>query len=152
MCRFRSHRHDVEIVREQDYARFAAAARRGTVQEHGLAQGVREVRSDAGDQRGLGVAESERMVFAVQAQITPALRARDQRRPQFVPQSQRPHDLAIPLAGEPVGVRHAVQRGDMLPRNRQCRRPVHVFAAELVVEEQRRRRAQRLLRVRTGEQ
>src|SRR5437764_545299 len=69
--------------------------------EQGQTEGVRDVRREAGDHSGLLPAEPERPVRAVQAEVPPAFRARDERGSQLVTEPGRSHDLAIPLAVAP---------------------------------------------------
>ena len=122
------------------------------MQQHGLAQPVGEVRGQAGDQVGLGPGEAEWAVLAVQAQVAPALRAGDQRGAQLVAEAEAAQNFAVAGARRPVAAGRVVQRSDVRPRAGQRGEPVHVLAAELVVQEQRHRGAERVLGVCAGEQ
>ena len=81
--------HELHSLVEQYDARPALAIRDGSVQQDGLAQGVRDVRRQAADQVDLGGGEAKRAVLAVQAQVAPAVAADDQGRAQLVAEPDR---------------------------------------------------------------
>ena len=124
----------------------------GPVQQDGLAQGVRDVRGEAADQVGLGGGEAERAVLAVQAQVAPAVAADDQRGAQLVAEPDRAHDVAVARARAPRAAGGGVQRPHVPGRAHQLGEGVDVVPAQLVVEEQRGHRDERVLAVRAGEQ
>ena len=144
--------HQLHPFVEQHDARTALASADRPVQQHGLPQCVRDVRGDAADHVGLGGAEAERAVLAVQAEVAPAVAADDQRGAQLVAEPGRSHDVAVARARAPRAAGGGVQRPDVPGRPHQLGERVDVVPAQLVVEEQRGHRDERVLAVGAGEQ
>ena len=144
--------HQLHPFVEEHHARTALFVGHRPVQQHGLAQGVRDVRGDPADDLGLGGGEAERAVLAVQAQVAPAVAADDQRGAQLVAEPDRTHDVAVARARAPRAAGGGVQRPDVPGRAHQLGERVDVVPAQLVVEEQGRHRDQRVFAVRAGEQ
>jgi hypothetical protein len=123
-----------------------------TVQQDGLAQRMRDLWGEAAEQVGLRVGEAEPAVNAVQAQVAPAVAAVDEGRAQLVAEPGRSHDVAVARAGHPRAAGGGVQRPHVPRGAHELGERVDVPAAELVVQEHRRHRDQRVLAVRAGEE
>ena len=85
MLRLRSDSHQAQVIVEQHDARLVSGAGRGTMQQDGLAERMRQLGDKACDERGLRRGEAKRVIGAMQTQVAPALRVGDQGCAQLVP-------------------------------------------------------------------
>jgi hypothetical protein len=107
---------------------------------------------DPADHARVRGGESVRRIDAVEAQVTPATVRSNERRPKFIAQPDRRHDVAVSGTVGSVAAGRRVQRRDSPPRHRERLKLVHVHCAEFVGDELVGRGEQRLLGHRAGEQ
>ena len=88
----------------------------------------------------------------MQAQVAPAVAADDQRGAQLVAEPDRAHDVAVARAFAPPAAGGSVQRPHVPRGAHQLGERVDVAPAQLVVEEQRGHRDERVLAVGAGEE
>jgi hypothetical protein len=85
----RRDRDHAQVVGEQHDTRTVVVGSNGsTAQQHRLAQRVSDVRAESGEKSGFRGCETQPVLSAVQAQVAPALRADDQRRPKLIAEAQ----------------------------------------------------------------
>ena len=120
--------------------------------QQGPAESLGHVRGDLSNNVAVARREPGGAGLPVQAHYSPACLPGPQRHPQFVAETERPHDGRVPGTAVPVAAGGLIQRPDRVRSGREVGEPVDVTPAELVGQEGRRRLDQRLLADRRGEQ
>jgi hypothetical protein len=120
--------------------------------QQGPAEALGYVRGDPGDDVAVARGESGGPGLPVQAHHSPARLPGPQRYPQFVAETERPHDGRMPGAAVPVAAGGLIKGPDRVRCGGQVGEPVDVTSAELVGQEGRRRLDERFLADRRGEQ
>src|ERR671920_1006974 len=154
LFRCRRDRHEREIVREQDHPGTVRqrGGRSRTAEQEGFAQALGQVRYQPRQEGRLGWREVGAGSLAVQAHEAPALRTRDEGRPQFVPQVHRSEHLAVARAAGQLALGGHAKAFDRRASPRQSGELYRIILKELALEELGRGLRQDLVAYGAGEE